>query len=473
MSKSNLLVVLICLSLATIACTLSGADKASNASVPTAIPTTGAVLAQPTEQASLPEPTRTPFPTATALAVAQVALETDEQRFIDEVSGANSANPSGGSGGEAIAVESFSSIQSIEVQFYIPNCTPVLDWPLYTVVKGDTLYKIATRHGTSWKNLANANCLANPNLIYVGQGLHVPPTPAPPPDGIDGNLPIIANPSYPSPPGCNVFVTNMSKLVPVYAGPSNAFGPVAYLYNYAQWLESNLDGYRILFPFGGSGWVSKQLTYVAGDCGFELPEYNHPGPNPPLDSCNAVPSSGAGRIARIYTEPAGRGTVIGRLGNYAPVIQYAEGSFEIGLPAWTTTGWVRETEIGLVGTCPNFYQPTYTPVPPSPTWTPVPPTPTHTATPKPPFSDLPHISNPGRPAPEDCVVTVRAGAPALIYPGPISTGPIAVLDNYAPYIDSVERGYIIAISSARQGWVAESDTQLEGQCVSISGTSAE
>jgi LysM repeat protein len=389
----------------------------------------------------------------------------------DEASEVNSAGPAN-AGGEAVAVEQLSSTQNTTAQFYIPGCTPVVNWPLYVVVSGDTLHKIATRHGVSWQNLAQANCLANPNLIYVGQGLHVPPTPAPPPDGIDGNLPVIANPPHPSPPGCNVFVTDMSQLVPVYAAPGTVFGPIAYLYNYARWLESNLDAYRIVFPFGGSGWVSKQVTHVSGDCGFELPEYNHPGPNPPLDSCNVVPSAGTGWIARIYTEPAGRGTVIGRLGNYAPVIRYAEGSFEIALPAWTTTGWVRETDIGLVGTCPDFYSPTPTPLPPSPTRTPVPPTPTHTATPKPPFSDLPHVSNPGRPAPEDCVVLGRNAMPVLIYPGPVSPGPIAVLDNYAPYVDSVDGGYVIALSSARRGWVAESGTQLEGQCFSTSSANA-
>lgn len=464
MWKRRSFIVIAALSLVAMACSLSTSGQTPDAPIPAEFPTVSAP-AQPTAPVSRPELTLTPAPPATRLVVNETVSGASDLGIMGGGNAGISAEQPAGSA-HALAVESLSSIQSIDVQFYVPDCTPVMDWPLYTVVQGDTLYKIATRHGTTWKNLANANCLANPNLIYVGQGLHVPPTPSLPPDGIDGNVPIIANPAYPSPPGCNVFVTNMSQLVPVYAGPSNAFGPVAYLYNYAQWLDSNLDAYRILIPFGGSGWVSRKLTYVSGDCGFELPEYNHPGPNPPLDSCNAVPPSGAGRITRIYTAPAGQGTVIGRLGNYAPVIQYAQGSYEIALPGWTTTGWVRETDIGLVGTCPNFHLPTYTPAPPSPTWTPVVPTPT--IPPGPPFNDLPHISNPGRPAPDDCVVMVKNAAPVLIYPGPMSTGPIAVLDNYAPYIDSVDRGYVIALSSARQGWVAESDTQLEGQCFSIS-----
>lgn len=455
MLKSKVLMVIVSLSLATMACSLTRSGQAAEPKVPTAFPTVAASLAQPATEESASESTVTSVSGSTVNVARETGSAASDSGAADTVGEPESSGQAGGTG-EAIAVAQLSALQSVEAQFYVPNCTPVLNWPLYTVVAGDTLYNVATRHGMSWQNLAQANCLANPNLIYIGQALHVPPSPAPPPDHTDGNLPVIANPAMPNPPGCNVFVANMSKLVPVYTGPGTGFGMVAYLYNYAQWLESNLDGYRILFPFGGSGWVSKQVTYVGGDCGFELPEYNHPGPNPPLDSCSAVPPAGAGRIARIYTAPGGQGDVIGRLGNYAPVIQWAEGSYEIALPAWTMTGWVRETDIGLVGTCPDFHNP---------------PTPIPTVTPQPPFSDLPRVSNPGRPAPQDCVVRVKVQTLVLIYPGPVSTGPIAVLDNYAPYIDSVDGGYVIALSPARQGWVAESDTQLEGQCFSISGGS--
>lgn len=445
MSKYKVLTVIASLSLATMACSLAGRAQESEPLAPVASPS-AAVSAQPTAQDPGPEPTLTPVPSPTVRVASENVAAAGDSGILN----------TGNSAGEAIAVEQINALQDVAVQFYIPNCTPILNWPLYTVVGGDTLHKIATRHGTTWQTLAQANCLANPNLIYVGQALHVPAKPAPPPD--DGNLPVIANPALPSPPGCNVFVSDMSQLVPVYAGPGTVFGKVAYLYNYARWLETNLDGHRIAFPFGGSGWVSKQVTYVAGDCGFELPEYNHPG-NPPLDSCSAVAPASSGTIARIYTAPGGQGEVIGRLGNYAPVIQYAQGSFEIALTAWTTVGWVRETDIGLMGTCPNFHEPT----------------PTHTPTPEPPFNNLPRVSNPGRPAPEDCVVMVNDRTPALVYPGPVSTGPIAVLENYAPYLDSVEGGYIIALSSApqRQGWVSASDADLAGQCFSTSTTAGE
>ncbi len=55
-----------------------------------------------------------------------------------------------------------------------PNCTIRTDWFLYTVYPGETLGRIATRSGTTAAVLANANCLANANLIYAGQLLRVP-----------------------------------------------------------------------------------------------------------------------------------------------------------------------------------------------------------------------------------------------------------------------------------------------------------
>lgn len=44
----------------------------------------------------------------------------------------------------------------------------------YTVKAGDTLYSIATAHGTTVAALAAANQLANVNYIYVGQQLAIP-----------------------------------------------------------------------------------------------------------------------------------------------------------------------------------------------------------------------------------------------------------------------------------------------------------
>src|SRR5262245_22550763 len=56
-------------------------------------------------------------------------------------------------------------------------CIVRTDWPVYIVVQGDTLNKIAQRYGTTAGVLASANCLPNINIIYTGQQLRVPPAP--------------------------------------------------------------------------------------------------------------------------------------------------------------------------------------------------------------------------------------------------------------------------------------------------------
>jgi putative chitinase len=59
-------------------------------------------------------------------------------------------------------------------------------WYGYYVVRpGDTLFSIAWRHGVSVWALAQANGLYNPNYIYYGQVLRIPP-PSPAPGPVPG-----------------------------------------------------------------------------------------------------------------------------------------------------------------------------------------------------------------------------------------------------------------------------------------------
>jgi nucleoid-associated protein YgaU len=54
-------------------------------------------------------------------------------------------------------------------QCIVPN-----GWVAYTIQPGDTLANIAAVYGLTVDQLARANCLSNPDLIYEGQILAVP-----------------------------------------------------------------------------------------------------------------------------------------------------------------------------------------------------------------------------------------------------------------------------------------------------------
>jgi LysM repeat protein len=60
-------------------------------------------------------------------------------------------------------------------------CQPRIDWPVYTVRRGDTLWSIAQGSGATVQELLAANCLPNTN-IYVNQTLFVPRLPILPAD---------------------------------------------------------------------------------------------------------------------------------------------------------------------------------------------------------------------------------------------------------------------------------------------------
>ncbi len=68
----------------------------------------------------------------------------------------------------------------------------------YVVQRGDTLYRIAVRFGTSVAALQATNNISNVNLIYVGQVLTIPGSGAPPPPVATAVPPV--NPPPPAPP---------------------------------------------------------------------------------------------------------------------------------------------------------------------------------------------------------------------------------------------------------------------------------
>jgi LysM repeat protein len=56
----------------------------------------------------------------------------------------------------------------------MPGCGPPMDWVLYTVQRGDTLYSLATRRGATVSEVLFANCLTSVS-ISAGLGLYLPP----------------------------------------------------------------------------------------------------------------------------------------------------------------------------------------------------------------------------------------------------------------------------------------------------------
>jgi LysM repeat protein len=75
--------------------------------------------------------------------------------------------------------------QRLIIAYTVPSypttpSTPGTGGVRYVVRQGDTLQSIATRYGTTWQAIAATNNLANPNAIYAGQTLVIPPqTPQP------------------------------------------------------------------------------------------------------------------------------------------------------------------------------------------------------------------------------------------------------------------------------------------------------
>jgi LysM repeat protein len=56
-----------------------------------------------------------------------------------------------------------------------PTVTPAPGERTHTVQPGQNLYRIALQYGLTWQELAEYNNITNPNAIYVGQVIRIPP----------------------------------------------------------------------------------------------------------------------------------------------------------------------------------------------------------------------------------------------------------------------------------------------------------
>jgi LysM repeat protein len=94
-----------------------------------------------------------------------------------------------------------------------PPPPPSTSGSTYVVQRGDTLFRIAVRHGVTVQAISQANGLTNPNLIYAGQTLTIPggqtntgdanpppipptPVPPPPPPPIQTGVNLLPNRSF-------------------------------------------------------------------------------------------------------------------------------------------------------------------------------------------------------------------------------------------------------------------------------------
>ncbi len=112
---------------------------------------------------------------------------------------------------------------------------------VHEVSRGETLASIARLHGVSTATLAQANSIADPNLLKAGKTLAVPTSttasPSPQPAvGADSTLP--SNGELPT-----AIVNNPDKaaLGPVFDTWANAFGVPADLVKAIAWVESGWD----------------------------------------------------------------------------------------------------------------------------------------------------------------------------------------------------------------------------------------
>jgi LysM repeat protein len=82
-------------------------------------------------------------------------------------------------------------------------CRPPAGWVIYTVQRGDTLYRISQMYRTTVSQLRAANCLGSSSYIQAGQRLYVPNVPvstAVPAPSLIPTLPPLPSDTPPPPP---------------------------------------------------------------------------------------------------------------------------------------------------------------------------------------------------------------------------------------------------------------------------------
>jgi len=168
----------------------------TSTSTPTATPT---VTATPTSTSTTPTPTSTYAPPTATPTVTPTASPTSTpapgQTVIYVVRSGDTlyslSRRFGVSVQVLMQVNGISNPNYIQVgqKLTIPGSGYVTPTPspspaTYVVQRGDTLYSIARRYGTTVGAIALANRIANPSLIFAGQKLVIPGASTPPPSDL-------------------------------------------------------------------------------------------------------------------------------------------------------------------------------------------------------------------------------------------------------------------------------------------------
>lgn len=135
------------------------------------------------------------------------------------------------------------SLIFIPVSSASAGCTVRSDWTnWHTVARGENLYRVATRYGTTIGEMTVGNCLIDPNRIYVGQVLRVP--------------------SGGNPTGTQGYIAG--SFIRLRMGPGEQYRVIRFLSNQAVQIlgkSSNLQWYKVQAG-GYTGWVFSQLVTI-------------------------------------------------------------------------------------------------------------------------------------------------------------------------------------------------------------------
>ncbi|HZT98840.1 MAG TPA: LysM peptidoglycan-binding domain-containing protein [Ktedonobacteraceae bacterium] len=125
----------------------------------------------------------------------------------------------------------------------------------YTVVRGDTLSRIAYRYRASWSQLASYNRIANPNLIYVNQRICIPGT------GLGGG-------SSDSSVSSTSYVTDVSAQAPLISTSAAVGHGNPFAYPQCTWWANEryhqLHGVYVPWTTHANAWQWKARAYEFG-----------------------------------------------------------------------------------------------------------------------------------------------------------------------------------------------------------------